>query len=237
MAKRRDFSSAIEDIKQRRIQLRNQAHIPDDVIAEAEILRSTTKEVKVTQDLQLPLQHTDPADDGTKEAGIIEPLSPERICSSDFQSEFHDDLSNIIAQLNVNRLHRGSDNSCLKTLSALLEAQHIFLTKAQISTLLPAHMEILLELITRAYTEGLDSHLVRSCRLMECIVTSPTDSVLREELITPLGSINAMNILLAISLETSFYNEAMNIAECSVKYSKNRKQLLLRMCSVGQSEQ
>jgi hypothetical protein len=163
-------------------------------------------------------------------------LSPGRVHSTEFHNEVHDDLSDIIAQLNVNKLSRrnvNADDGCLQTLTAILENQHVFVQGSQVSTITPAHMEILVEVLIRAHSDGLGTLLNRTCRFIQAVVTTTTlPTPMLSAIVEPLSSLSTTNGLIILTLETELSNECMNIIE-SVARVKNLKIQLQRICGIG----
>lgn len=199
---------------------------PPNVLATADNINSKSS----------PLSRS-PSREGSQKASP-KPLTPSRIHSNEFPLEIHDELSDIIGQLNINRLTRRNVNEeqgCLQTLTAVLENGHAFMQSSQMSTILPAHIEILLEVISRAHTDGLPMLLNRGCRMIQSVLT--TNSLTPASLAVlaePLGTVANTNALVILALETDMHNECLNILEAVAKArSRNLKGHLQRLCGIG----
>jgi hypothetical protein len=176
---------------------------------------------------------------GLRDKPSPKPLSPSRVHSTEFPLEVHDELCDVIAQLNINRLNRrnvNDDDGALQTLTAILENTHVFMQNSQVSSIIPAHVEILVELLIRAHADGFSSLLSRTCKVIEMILTSASlPHAILGALAEPLSTLANINGLVILAIDTEMFNECMNIIEI-VGRARNVKVHLHRLCATGNSD-
>lgn len=234
---KRDFTTDIKKFTKRVENAHTLMPIRYDDLPEETINRAREKRILESKIIEASPDQISQLDDSSHnlegkfsaESELSGPSSSNSI-SNDDPTEAHAhqsklSLSDIIANLHVNNVERHRQ-SILENTNIVLSQGHCFLTKDETDGLSSAHIELVLELLEQAFDLQDGLLLRQGCRLLECLT-------IRRDLINQFSSIQTMNILILIALESDQYNTCCNIIDTTFALVKNSRAHFDQLCGIG----